>query len=176
MHLWDPHSMSVAHRHALSRAVGALVHVFISHGVNGHNIHRRSFWFDCTCLLTASEQQRQSKATMWAGYSFHIHSQNWGSFQGYRTTPWNFILRSWFLLWITVYSQITRKLSPELVLKVLFHQRIFSSCDNSTCLHSSLDMSYITKPCLSADKLDKSDPYMGCSQPISWCKKNFFIY
>lgn len=108
MHLWDPHSMLVAHRHALSRAVGALVHVFISHGVNGHNIHRRSFWFDCTCLLTASEQQRQSKATIWAGYSFHIHSQNWGSFQGYRTTPWNFILRAWFLLWITVYSQITR--------------------------------------------------------------------
>lgn len=127
--LWDAHSRLVAHRRTLLWAVDVLL-VFIYHGVNRHSVHKRSFWFDPICLLPAPEtgaKPQQSQDPVATSIP-----QNWGSFQGYRTTLCNFTLWALFLLWIMVYSQITRHLSPGLVLlKSLLSQSILSSCDDS---------------------------------------------
>lgn len=92
--------------------------------------------------------------------------QKWVSILGCRTTLWNVILGARFLLWIIIFLLWTTTPIPWAVPKSLLRQGILSSCDESPCLCSSLEMSYITKHCL-LQSLMSPEPRLSPPQLLS---------
>lgn len=121
-------------------------HVFVSHGVNQHGVHKRHFWFDHTSSASTGEAETRVKPQKAQNPVAMSVPQNWGSGQDYRTTLCNFTLWAWFLLWVMVYSPITRHLSLGLVLKSLLSQSIFSSSDDSPIFVPTLKCLMLQNP------------------------------